>query len=208
MLYALQLLGVTAFAASGAIVALRKGMDLIGVTVLAIVTAVGGGTIRDVLLDRPVFWIREPMYLTVCLASAAIMVLWMRFWRPPESSLGVADALGLGLFAIGGAQIARQLGSAPIIVILMGTITGVAGGIIRDILSAEIPTVFRRGQLYASAAIIGTTAYVVLVWAGMPEPVAAFVSMAIVVAIRFAAVFFGIDLPTPRIASEKGRDGS
>jgi uncharacterized membrane protein YeiH len=183
-------------------------MDLIGVTGLAIVTAIGGGTIRDVLLDRPVFWIREPTYLSVCLASAAIMVVWMRFWRPPESSLGVADALGLGLFAIGGAQIARQLGSAPVIVILMGTITGVAGGIIRDMLAAEIPTIFRRGQLYASAAITGTTANVLLAWTGIPEAVAAFTSMAIVVAIRFAAVFFGIDLPTPRIASEKSRDES
>lgn len=206
MLYALQLLGVTAFAASGAIVALRKGMDLIGVGVLAIVTAVGGGTIRDVLLDRPVFWIREPMYLTVCLASAAIMVIWMRFWKPPEQSLGVADALGLGLFAIGGAQVARQLGYAPVIVVLMGTITGIAGGIIRDTLSAEIPTVFRRGQLYASAAIIGTTAYALLSWTGVSEPVAALVSMTLVVAIRFAAVFFGIELPAPRIVSEKNRD--
>jgi len=206
MLYALQLLGVTAFAASGAIVALRKGMDLIGVAVLSIVTAVGGGTIRDVLLDRPVFWIREPAYLTVGLASAAIMVIWMRFWRPPQQALGVADAIGLGLFAIGGAQIARQLGSAPAIVILMGTITGVAGGIIRDTLSAEIPTVFRRGQLYASAAITGTTAYVILVWAGTSEPIAAYISMAAVVAIRFAAVFFGIELPAPRILSEKKPD--
>lgn len=109
MLYALQMLGVTAFAASGAIVALRKGMDLIGVAVLAIVTAVGGGTIRDVLLERPVFWIRDPTYLTVCLASAAIMVIWMRFWKPPEQSIGVADALGLGLFAIGGAQVAPRI---------------------------------------------------------------------------------------------------
>ena len=205
MLYALQILGVAAFAASGAIAAIRRGMDVIGVTVLAVVTAVGGGTIRDVILGIPVFWVKHPAYLAVCIIAAALIVIWMRFWKPPESSLGIADALGLGLFAIGGSQTARIAGVAPIIVILMGAITGVAGGVIRDILSAEVPTVFRQGELYASAAIIGTTLYVSLVWLGLSEPVAALIGMATVVIIRFASVLWHIELPMPRVSSDSSR---
>jgi len=205
VLYALQILGVAAFAASGAIAAIRRGMDVIGVTVLAVVTAVGGGTIRDIILGIPVFWVKQPIYVAVCFIAAALIILWMRFWKPPESSLGIADALGLGLFAIGGAQTARLTGVAPIIVILMGAITGVAGGVIRDILSAEVPTVFRQGELYASAAITGTTLYVSLMWLGLAEPIAAIIGMATVVLIRFASVFWHIELPMPRVSSDSSR---
>lgn len=202
MLFALQILGVAAFAASGAIAAIRRRMDVIGVTVLAVVTAVGGGTIRDIVLGLPVFWVKQPIYLAVCLIAAALIVVWMRFWKPPESSLGIADALGLGLFAIGGAQTARLTGVAPIIVILMGAITGVAGGVIRDILSAEVPTVFRQGELYASAAITGTILYVILMWLGLSEAAAALIGMATVVLIRFASVLWNIELPMPRVSSD------
>lgn len=202
MLYVLQILGVAAFAASGAIAAIRRGMDVIGVAVLAVVTAVGGGTIRDLILDLPVFWVRHPIYLGTCFISAAVIIVWMRFWKPPESSLGVADAIGLGLFAIGGAQTARLTGVAPIIIVVMGAITGVAGGVIRDILSAEVPMVFRQGELYASAAIVGTTLYVTLTWLGLSEPVAALIGMATVVIIRLASVLWNIELPMPRVSSE------
>jgi uncharacterized membrane protein YeiH len=180
-------------------------MDLIGVAVLAVVTALGGGTIRDVILDRPVFWVKQPLYLLVCLIAAALIVVWMRFWKPPESSLGIADSLGLGLFAIGGAQTARLAGVAPIIVVIMGAITGVAGGVIRDILSAEVPMVFRQGELYASAAVIGTTLYVGLIWLGLSEPAAALIGMATVVVIRFASVLWNIELPMPRVSSDSSR---
>jgi uncharacterized membrane protein YeiH len=203
VLYVLQILGVAAFAASGAIAALRRRMDIIGVAVLAIVTAVGGGTIRDVLLDVPVFWVRQPLYIAVCLVSAAVIVVWMRFWKPPESSLGIADAFGLGLFAIGGAQVARLAEAAPIIVILMGAVTGVAGGVIRDILSAEVPTVFRQGELYASAALVGLTLYAALLWFGINEPVAALTGMVTVVVIRLVSVFWGIELPMPRVSRDE-----
>lgn len=183
-------------------------MDVIGVAVLAVVTAVGGGTIRDVILGIPVFWVQQPVYLATCFISASVIILWMRFWKPPESSLGVADALGLGLFAIGGAQTARLTGVAPIIVIVMGAITGVAGGVIRDILSAEVPTVFRQGELYASAAIVGTTLYVSLTWIGLNEPVAALIGMATVVIIRLASVFWNIELPMPRVSSDSSKKKS
>ena len=208
MLYALQFLGVAAFAASGAIAAIRKRMDLIGIAVLATVTAVGGGTIRDLLLDRPIFWVRYPAYIGACLGAAALVVIWMRFWRPPESTLGIADALGLGLFAIGGAQAARQTDAAPIIIVVMGAITGVAGGVIRDMLSAEIPVVFKQGELYASAAIVGVTGYLGLMWMGVSEPVSALIGMVAVVTIRVVSVVWRVELPTPRVTSERGAKGN
>ncbi len=203
MLYILQLLGVAAFAASGAIAASRKKMDILGVAVIATVTAVGGGTIRDVMLDRPVFWIKYPEYVVACLVAAGAIVIYTRFKRPPENMLGVADGLGLGLFSIGGAQIAHQQSLSVIVVVIMGTITGVAGGMIRDILSAEIPAVLRQGELYASAAIIGVLTYLGFDALGVSEPLAAIIGMLAVVMIRLLSVFWDIELPVPTISEEK-----
>jgi len=202
MLYVLQLAGVAVFAASGAIAAGRKKMDLLGVAVLAVVTAVGGGTIRDVILDRQVFWIKHPEYIAVCLAAALAIVAYTRFRRPPENTLGVADALGLGLFTIVGAQVAREQQVNALIVVIMAAMTGVAGGVIRDMLSAEIPAVLRRGELYASAAIIGALVYLSLGVIRVAEPVAAMVGMVAVVVIRLLSVFWNIELPVPRIGGD------
>jgi Glycine transporter len=125
ILYLLDLLGVAVFAVSGAIAAGQKRFDLLGVVVIATVTAIGGGTIRDVLLDRhPVFWIKDPTYLLVILAAAAGTLLYVRFREPPRTSLLVADALGLALFTISGAQVAEGQDLPGLIAVVMGTITG------------------------------------------------------------------------------------
>ncbi|NNL30083.1 MAG: trimeric intracellular cation channel family protein [Gemmatimonadetes bacterium] len=196
ILYVLDLLGVAVFAASGALAAGRKSLDLLGVVVIAGVTAIGGGTIRDVLLDRhPVFWIDDPTYLVVIIAAALLTVVWTRYRRPPDESLAVADALGLAFFTIGGAQIAEEVGLSAIITVLMGTITGSAGGVIRDVLSAEIPLIFRRGQLYASTAIAGASVYLLLLSGGLDRTAAALVGMATIVALRLASVLWGLRLP-------------
>lgn len=203
MLYVLQVLGVAVFAASGALAAGRKRMDLLGVVVIAIVTAIGGGTIRDVLLDRhPVFWIRDPTYLVACIVAALLTLLYARSRRPPENSLAIADALGLGFFTIGGVQVAEQFAVGGLVAVLMGTITGVAGGVIRDVLSAEIPLIFRKGHLYATAAIVGATAYLVLAAAGVPRDPSALVGMVLVIALRFASILWGLQLPVVTIREE------
>lgn len=205
ILYVLDLLGVAVFAASGALAAGRKSLDLLGVVVIAAVTAIGGGTIRDVLLDRhPVFWIDDPTYLVVIIGAALLTVVWTRFRRPPDESLAVADALGLAFFTIGGAQIAEEAGLSAIIIVLMGTITGSAGGVIRDVLSAEIPLIFRRGQLYASTAIAGASVYLLLLGTGLDRTAAALVGMAAIVALRLASVLWGLRLPVFEL---KGPDG-
>jgi uncharacterized membrane protein YeiH len=157
VLYLLDLLGVAVFAVSGALAAGRKGLDMLGVIVIAVVTAVGGGTLRDLLLDRhPIFWIADPTYLVVISVSALLTLSYVRRRPPPGNSLLIADALGLALFTIMGAQIAEGAGLSPIIIVLMGTMTGVAGGVLRDVLSAEVPFILRR-DLYATAAIAGAS---------------------------------------------------
>jgi uncharacterized membrane protein YeiH len=203
-LYLLDLLGVAVFAVSGALAAGRKRFDLLGVFVLATVTAIGGGTTRDVLLDRhPVFWIRDPTYLLVILAASASTLVYVRFRNPPRTSLLVADALGLALFTIGGAQVAEERNMPGIIVVVMGTITGSAGGLLRDVLSAEVPLLLRQADPYATAAIAGATTYLVLQASGMERTSAALVGMAMVVGLRMAAIFFGLRLPVVHVRDEE-----
>jgi uncharacterized membrane protein YeiH len=191
-----DLVGVGVFAVSGALAAARKRLDLLGVVVIAMVTAIGGGTTRDLLLDRAVFWTTQPRYLYVILASALFTVFWTRRFRPPERALAVADALGLALFAISGAQIAERAGLPGIVCVIMGTITGVAGGMIRDVLTTEIPMVIRRGQIYATAAIAGIVAYLVLRSPfGLVEPIAAVGGMIVIAVLRISAITWGWTLP-------------
>lgn len=163
---------------------------------IAIVTALGGGTLRDLLLDRhPILWIADPTYLMVCLAATAVTLVYVRLRTPPFRALFVADALGLAFFTIGGVQIAEQSGLSGVLAVLMGMITGVAGGVIRDVLSAEIPLVLRRGQLYASAAIAGAALYLVLERLGFPRDPAALTGMAAIALVRVAAIVWRLELP-------------
>lgn len=196
LLYVLDLIGVAVFAISGALAAGRKHLDLLGVIVLGTVTAIGGGTIRDVLLARhPLFWLVDPAYLIVIVASAMLTVAYVRWRPPPAAALLYADAVGLAMFAVAGAQIAERQGLPAVACVVLGTITGAAGGAVRDVLSAEIPLVLRRGNLYASAAILGTGLYFALAAMGVPRPAASLSGMAVVAAVRLASIAFGLQLP-------------
>ncbi|MEO6877278.1 MAG: trimeric intracellular cation channel family protein [Gemmatimonadaceae bacterium] len=196
LLHDLDLVGVSVFAISGALAAGRKRLDLIGVVVLGLVTAVGGGTIRDLLLDRhPIFWLADSSYLIVIVASALFTVAYVR-WRPaPAGTLLYADAVGLAAFSLAGAQISERAGLPAIAGIVLGTVTGSAGGVVRDVLSAEIPLVLRQGNLYASAAILGTGAYFLLVAAGVARVTSTWAGMIIVVGVRLASIAWGLQLP-------------
>jgi uncharacterized membrane protein YeiH len=186
--------GVAVFAASGALAAARRSLDVLGVVVLATVTAIGGGTVRDVLLDRVVFWTIHPTYLYVILAAALVTIVYTRRFHPPERLLAVLDALGLAFFTISGAQIAEALEHTGVVVVVMGTLTGVAGGVIRDLFLGRIPLILRKGQIYASAAIAGATAYQLLQLA-IDRDIAAAVAMATIAIIRLAAIAFNWSLP-------------
>lgn len=199
--------GVAVFAVSGALAAGRKQLDLIGVLVLGVVTAVGGGTLRDLLLDRhPVFWIAEPWYIVVAAGAAVSTFLFVRGGHPSRAArlkaLLYADAAGLAFFAVSGAQIAERLGQNPIIGILMGTITGTAGGAIRDVLTAEIPLVMRKSELYATAAAAGATAYLMLHSLGVPYGASTVIGMATTLVLRLSAIRWKLELPTLQMSPE------
>lgn len=197
ILYLLDLAGVAVFAVSGALAAGRKRLDLLGVVVIATVTAIGGGTLRDLLLDRhPVFWVADPAYLGVIVGAAAATLAWTRVRPPPARALAVADALGLGFFAVSGAQIAEAQGLPALSVIIMGAMTGAAGGVIRDVLTTEIPFIFRSGELYATAAIAGVGTDLLLRQGGVPGEGAALAGIAVVVLLRLGSIFFGLHLPS------------
>ena len=160
------------------------------------VTALGGGTVRDVLLDRhPISWIDRPELLLVCLGATAVTLVYVRMRTPPFKALFVADALGLAFFTIGGVQVAEMSGVSPLLALLMGVITGVVGGVVRDVLLAEIPLILRPGQLYASAAIVGAGLYLVLERVGLPRDAAALSGMVTIAAVRFAAIVWRLQLP-------------
>lgn len=194
ILHAIELAGVAVFAISGALAAGRRSLDLVGVVVIALVTAVGGGTLRDLLLDRTVAWIADPSYVYVSLAAALLTVLYARHRHPPDRLILYADALGLALFSIGGAQIAENLGHGGIVVVIMGAATGVAGGLLRDVLCAEIPLILRRGRMYASAAIAGVVAYLLLQFI-VDRTLAAMLGMVGIAGLRLAAIAWDLTVP-------------
>ncbi len=196
----LSYVGVMVFAATGVLSAGRKGMDLIGVAVIAVVTALGGGTLRDILLERhPVFWIGNTAFLWACFAATAVTLLYVRYYEPPSHTLQIADALGLALFTIGGARIAQDGGAAGLIMILMGVLTGAAGGVLRDVLSAEVPLMFRPGRLYATAALAGAILYEGLDRLGMQRESAGAAGMGLIALLRIGAIYRGWRLPTLRM---------
>jgi uncharacterized membrane protein YeiH len=198
----LEFIGVAVFAISGALAAGRKSLDLLGVLVIATVTALGGGTLRDVLLDRhPVFWIADPGYLYVTLGAALLTLIYTRRFQPPDRGLAYADAVGLAMFTISGSQIAEGLGLHGGVVVLMGAITGVAGGVIRDMLTAEIPLILRRGRFYATASIAGAVLYLLLQHA-LERTAAALLGMAFIAALRIAAIHWELVLPVYHLPEE------
>lgn len=203
MRYLLELFGVAVFAVSGVLAAGRKGLDVLGVAVIAVVTAIGGGTLRDLLLDRhPIFWIANTTHLWVILGTIAVTLAYVRFWIATRRALLVADALGLAFFTIAGVQIAEQAGYSDLIAVLMGTITGVAGGVFRDVLTAEIPLVMRPGRLYATAAIIGAVSYLLLEGLGVLPGVAALVGMGVIAGLRLAAILWRLELPAVQLPED------
>src|SRR5438874_850103 len=194
MLYGLEMFAVSVCAVSGALAAARKKMDVFGLIVTAIVSSIGGGTVRDLLLDhRPVFWIANTTFLWFPAVVAVATAAYARVWHVPTYSLTLADALGLALFTISGAKLAMNDGCAFLIVVLMGATTGVAGGAIRDVLCGEIPRIF-KGEIYATVSLLGAAVFVAMQGTGVNTVVSALVSVAIMVGLRVAAIHWNVRL--------------
>jgi uncharacterized membrane protein YeiH len=198
LLYWLDLAGVAVFAVSGALEAARKQLDLVGFLFVAAVTGIGGGTLRDVLLDRgPVFWVHEPVYLWVTSAAAVATFLIAPHIERRAVVLLWADALGMAVFCVLGARMALDAGAAPEVAVLMGTMTATFGGLIRDVVCTETPLLLKR-EIYATAAAAGAALLVAAEALGAGQPLATGLGLALAFAIRALALTWGLSLPVYR----------
>lgn len=193
--YALDLFGTAVFAVSGALAAGRKQMDFFGAAVLAVVTAVGGGTFRDLVLGRtPVFWVGDAAYIVLAVGAGIAAFFVARYARYLRGLLAVADAVGLATFTVIGTRIAMDEGATPVIAVMMGIMTGVLGGMVRDLLAGEIPLVLRR-EIYATASLIGALVYVVLATNWGHSPIIVVSAALVTLGIRLVALRWHLTLP-------------
>jgi uncharacterized membrane protein YeiH len=196
MLYLIELLGIVTFALSGIVEARRKRMDLVGVYTVALIAAFGGGTVRDLVLDRtPLFWVANQGYAILILLMAFASFLFPSLTRVPDRALLLPDALGLGLFSISGAGFALDAGTSLFIAGLLGATTGIFGGVLRDVIVNDIPFIFRNKYLYATAAFAGSILYGLMARAGVSDAMAVPLAIAAVVLLRLAALRYGLRLP-------------
>ncbi len=196
LLYWVGLVAVAVGAATGVFEAERKGMDLVGTVMVAVATGLGGGTVRDLLLARNVFWVVDQTYLVTAFATGILTFFIVRR-RPISPRLFLyPDALALALFAVLGTQAALHWHAPWLVASLMGVITGVFGGVLRDIFCNQVPLIFLPGELYASAALAGCLLLIGLQALGVSPVLAAWLAAALIFGLRWAAIVFKISLPT------------
>jgi uncharacterized membrane protein YeiH len=191
----LDLFGIAVFAISGALLAAEKKQTLVTFIFFAVVTGVGGGTLRDLLIGAPVFWVHNNAVLLICIGAA--LLVWIASRRLAGQALLWFDALGLGAYATYGAAKASAFGVAPVPAFAMGVLTACAGGIIRDVLASEA-SILMRPELYVTAAALAAGLFVALSLAGVPVVVAALIGAAAGFALRGAAIARGWSLPAYR----------
>ena len=208
ILIALQVIGTVAFAISGALLAGRQKMDWFGVVVLAVIVAVGGGSLRDLLLGiTPVFWVQSPWFIVLAGIVALVTIPLIRLGVYRRNYLLLSDAMGLAVVAVLGTEKALEFGANAFIAIIMGVITGVFGGILRDLLANRDPTIF-YGGIYAFAALIGCAIFVLLLQTSIPSLTALWFSIAVILVIRLVAIFRDWSLPEFRLEEENlGSEG-
>ncbi len=195
LIYFLDLTGTFVFAISGMLAAAEKRFDLFGAAVIAFVTAVGGGTIRDLLIGKtPVGWMKDLNYL-ICIASAVpITLLFKSYIQGLRRTMFLFDTIGIGLFTILGLKSTLALDLSPVVALMMGVVSAVFGGVLRDVLANEVPLIFRK-EIYATACIIGGLSYLLLTKTGIEEDWVIFLTVMLVIAIRILAVWKGLSLP-------------
>jgi len=195
----IEVLGIIAFALTGIYAAKKKGMDIIGVYSLAMVTALGGGSLRDIILNRhPLFWIEHYEYAILLLVLAIVSTLLAQDTFEKKGLVNIVlalDALGLGSFSASGASLADQLGCALFVSSLLGVITGVFGGVMRDIVCNEIPYVFQRTELYATCSFVGAWTYLLVVRSSGNDVAAAVACIGVTFILRIFALRYKIKLP-------------
>ncbi len=203
----LEYVGTIAFAISGAVAASRRRMDLVGAVVLASLVAVGGGTMRDLLLRQPVFWIENPTLVLVAVATAIAIAPFARrrdigaFAR--HRIVEYSDAAGLAIFVVIGTGIALDAGASPVAAMIVGVANGVGGGILRDLFAAQVPEVFWNGQLYATAALAGAFTLWGLWALGLPAELVFWVPILVIVALRLLSLTRGWGVPSVAVVQKR-----
>ncbi|HLO81062.1 MAG TPA: trimeric intracellular cation channel family protein [Chitinophagaceae bacterium] len=191
----IDIIGTAAFSISGVYAAMEKKLDIFGIFIIAFITAIGGGTIRDVLIgDLPVNWIRTNNYSIVIFLSAAAALLFHKLIFNYTKVLMFFDALGLGFFTVVGIHKGIEFGFSPGLCIALGTITACFGGLIRDISLSQIPQIFHK-EVYATACIFGGILYFLLLKTALPAEVLDMICISVIVIIRFVAVKYNLSLP-------------
>lgn len=200
-LSAFEVLGVLAFALSGLIEAKRKGLDIVGVAMVTAVTAFGGGTLRDILLNRrPLFWVENDWWIWVIigLTVAALLLLRTRHLAITERAMKWPDAIGLGVFAASGTQIALDLNKSAIIAVIMGVLTSVIGGVVRDLFTQQIPRAFSDHEPYAAVAFVGCWFVVFASWMHVDPIWSVAIGAAFTIGLRILVMIFGWRVPAWR----------
>ena len=193
--FVIDILGTIAFAVSGVLVAMEKKLDLFGVFIVAFVTAVGGGTLRDILIgNTPVAWMREYTYIVVIVVTVVLAIIFVNQLKYVRKTLILFDSIGMGLFTMVGIEKGLATDVSPVMCIALGTITACFGGVIRDILCNEIPVIFRK-EIYATASILGGLSYFILVLLPFYTAYAYIGAIGIIITTRLLAVKFKISLP-------------
>jgi len=196
LLYALDILGTFVFAISGVLTAFSKRLDPFGIFIIAFVTALGGGTLRDILIGRtPVGWMFDLTYVYTIIAGVVFAVIFRRKLDYLRTSLFLFDTVGLGVFTIIGVETGIEAELHPIISIALGAMSGSFGGVIRDILCNEVPVIFHK-EIYATACIAGGVAYFILEAFGLPDNSIYIITALVVITIRLLAVYFKLKLPS------------
>lgn len=187
---------VLVFALTGALVASRAQLDIVGFCFFACLTAVGGGTLRDVLLDRnPVFWIDDPSYLGLACGAAFLVFFTAHLFESRYKLMLWLDAFALGIAVAAGSGVAQALGQTVPVVLVMGIITGSMGGLLRDVVSNEVPLVLKQGELYVTCALAGSAATVITSYLGMSANLMAVACTAVTFLLRAGSIAFGWRLP-------------
>lgn len=194
--FIIDILGTIAFAISGVLVAMNKRLDIFGVFIIAFVTAVGGGTLRDVLIgNTPVLWMREPVYITVIAVTVVFSIIFVKQLKYLRKTLFLFDTIGIGLFTMLGIEKGLAADLLPVMCIALGTITACFGGVIRDMLCNEIPVIFRRKEIYATACIFGGSSYFLFIRLPFDGAYAYIAAILLIITTRLLAVRFKIALP-------------
>ena len=190
----IDILGTIAFSVSGALTAMKKRLDLFGIFIIAFVTALGGGTLRDILIDMPVTWMRDLTFVYVIVGATIVAILFRKKLNYVRRSLFLFDTIGIALYTVVGVEKGIEANFPPLVCIALGTMSACFGGVIRDILCNEIPIIFRK-EIYATACILGGTVYFLLLQTTLSQDVIVLLSGSIVIVIRILAVLFNLSLP-------------